>query len=550
MCNNSTNVWLMKFIILIITVISFTPTCAFSTDSSTLWNQFKLAKMKGTPAILPDYSYAGYAMGGQAIPNCKGKRFDVTDFGAIPNDKKSDRKAIEKAIKAAEENGGGIVFFPSGRFLVSETKGVGSGIEINGKNIVLKGAGSGPNGTEIFMRNHLQPKDPTKKYSVQKMFAFKPTKGESTNRKCTAITKDSLRETFSIKVADSSKLKPGMLVELSMNNPKANPEFLDGLECWDIWTTTIEKGVTVRGERHRIKNITGKTITFNEPIHCNIIAEHGWTVSRSDLIPGWVVEDIHFKGNWKEKFVHHKDFIHDSGWSWLSLLYGESPVVRRCKFSDCSDGVDMSACYLGTIINCSIEGNQGHASFSSGYYSYGTLIAFCVDNVSNGAFHGFGANKGTVGTVITHCKNSNRGFDWHGSWPYCSLIDNCSGGLIGNGGNYQVLPNHMRHLTIWNFNQTAGKVYQDFDWWEPRKGKQKYSGTKIVKPIIVGYHGLKTTFKPETCQIIESQGKPVKPKSLYISQLESRLGKKPEWIDKAKGQYDFYMKNGYWSSTE
>jgi hypothetical protein len=523
---------------------------ADAADISTLWRQFEQAKQRGSVPTLPDYSYAGYALGEKGIPPVTGRRFNVTDFGAIPNDNLSDRVAIEKAIRAAASQGGGIVFFPPGLFLVSEEAGVGSGILIHGEQIVLKGSGSGPGGTEIFMRNYLMPEDPEMKYSVPAMFEFSRDKGESGKKKCTTITQDAPREAFGIVVADASSLKPGLLIELSMNNPEANAEFLDGLKPWSIWKTTNEEGVMVRGEKHRIKRIDGNRITFFEPVHCAILAKHGWTVSILRLIPGWGAEDIHFRGNWKEAFVHHKDFIHDSGWSLLAFHCGDSPVLRRCRFSDCCNAVKLAACYAGTILNCSVEGNMGHESFSSSHFSYGTLMAFCADTVTNGAFHGFSASHGSVGTVITHCKNSDRGFDWHASWPYCSLIDACTGGLIGNGGNVALLPNHMRYLTFWNFRQTAGEVYREYDWWEPRKLNEEYSGAKVVHPVIVGYHGLGTTFKTNSCGQIESQGVPVSPASLYEAQLEARLGAHPAWIDKARTGYKLFVKNGYWQPID
>jgi len=512
----------------------------YSLQSS--WDQFLKAKASNgaIEPILPDYSYAGYAMGETNIPPAQGTIFNVMDFGAEPNDGESDRAAIELAIATAETNGGGIIFFPPGVFRVSEVPGAANGIAVRGANIVLHGSGSGPGGTEIFMNENIDGKV---------MFGFSSPTYPIQNK--TDITADASRETFSITVANASGLQPEMLVELYMNsNTNANEEFLDGLEPWDLWSTTVTNGVFVRGERHRIKSVVGNEVTFYEPIHCNIIAAHNWKVRATAFVQGWGVEDIHFRGNWTDVFDHHLNSTHDSGWQWISFFYGESPYVRRCRFSDCSKAVGIAGCYNGTILNCSIEGNQGHASFASEYYSGGTLMSYCADMVTNGAFHGFAANAGAVGTVITRCKNSNRGFDWHASWPYCTLIDACSGGLIGNGGNYLVLPNHMRHLTFWNFNQTAGEVFSDYNWWEPRVGTENYSGAKVVNPLIVGYHGLGTTFKADSCLLIESPGAAVGPASLYEAQLEASLGYLPDWISAASNEYSFFMGNGYWNSEK
>ncbi|MFC1763391.1 DUF4955 domain-containing protein [Planctomycetota bacterium] len=516
-------------------------------EISGLWSQFAEAKNNGNEPILPDYSYAGYQRGETSIPRAQWDIFDVTAYGAVPDDRLSDRTAVQSAITAAEANGSGIVFFPPGLFRISEEAGVDTGINIVGENIVVRGSGSGPGGTEIFMREYLVPTNPDASWTAPQMFDFGPAPGNYVNTWQTTITKDADRESFSITVADTSTLQPEMLVELSMNNPAANADFLDGLEPWDIWTTTIDSGINVQGERHRIQSIGRRgVVTFYEPIHCNIRAAHGWSVSSSALLRGWGVEDIHFRGNLPVVVGDHFNAIHDAGWKFLAFFCGESPYLRSCRFTDCSSAAAMDYCYGGTILNCSIEGNQAQSSFISSYYSYGTLMAYCTDMIFKGAVNGFAANSGAVGTVITRCKNSNQGFDWHASWPYCTLLDACSGGLMGSGGYYGNLPNHMRHLTLWNFNQTADKVYYQYDWWKPRVDTEYYSGAKVVHPIIVGYHGRNTTFKPESCQIIESHGTPVEPASLYESQLKLRLGILPAWIDEARNRYDFFMANGYW----
>lgn len=75
---------------------------------------------------------------------------------------------------------------------------------------------------------------------------------------------------------------------------------------------------------------------------------------------------------------------------------------------------------------------------------------------------------------------------------------------------------------------------------------ENYSGAQVVKPIIVGYHGLETTFKPGSCQLIESHGAPVASKSLYLAQLKIRFGVEPVWLEPARCSFDIFMANGFW----
>ena len=126
--------------------------CSKKTSEEKVWEPEILKQFKkvGIASNLPDYSYAGYAYGEKKIPTVEGAIYNVSDFGAIPNDEIDDTKAINLAIKSAGENGGGIVFFPSGKFLVNTDTTKTEIVKINYSNIVMRGSGSAENGTVIF----------------------------------------------------------------------------------------------------------------------------------------------------------------------------------------------------------------------------------------------------------------------------------------------------------------------------------------------------------------------------------------------------------------
>jgi len=94
---------------------------------------------------LPDFSYAGYHFGESQIPELEGKIINAVDFGVKANDDLDDSKALLKAIKAANETEGNIILqLPAGRIILSEV------LYIERSNFVLRGTGSGENGTEIY----------------------------------------------------------------------------------------------------------------------------------------------------------------------------------------------------------------------------------------------------------------------------------------------------------------------------------------------------------------------------------------------------------------
>jgi len=69
----------------------------------------------------------------------QGKFVSVKDFGAIGNNIADDTKAIQKAIDAVSQAGGGVVFFPRGTYKVTINPATSQAIAIRAK-VMLKGA--------------------------------------------------------------------------------------------------------------------------------------------------------------------------------------------------------------------------------------------------------------------------------------------------------------------------------------------------------------------------------------------------------------------------
>ncbi len=95
--------------------------------------------------FLPDFSYAGYHFGNTTLPVITEKIIFATDFGVKANDNLDDSKALLKAFKAANEVVGNVVLqLPAGKIILSEI------LYIERSNFVLRGLGSGAQGTEIY----------------------------------------------------------------------------------------------------------------------------------------------------------------------------------------------------------------------------------------------------------------------------------------------------------------------------------------------------------------------------------------------------------------
>ncbi len=525
----------MKKIIILILLFSTNLFLYSQNNEARIWKKFKGEITDPNIPLLPDYSYAGYKLGNEAIPTSNTlKVFDVTNYGAIANDNRSDQSAIQSAINAAESNGGGVVFFPPGEFLVNTNSNNTPIIKISKSNIVLKGSGSTPCGaTVINMKNHMLKPSGGNNWDTPPMFVFSApeSSSESTN-----ITQNSTRGDFTIKVQNARIFENKKYIKLEMAaNKSANKDFLESKTPRDRWSKIVNDGVKL-DEVHEIEsvNTSNNTITLKDPIVDNIKSNYGWKARTITLIEGCGFEDIHFKANFLEKFSHHKNYIHDYGWHALAMKYVAHSWVRRCKFSNITGVITFRTAYASTINSILIDGNRGHSTTIANFGSTRILQGLIWDNTGSGQWHGADVSAGACGSVIWRVQGSKRGWDSHASQPRTNLIDLYeSSGLASAAGSYRNYPNHLNGLTLWN-QKRSGSSISNLDFWDDCGGN--YCGPAVVNPIVVGIHGANTSFKKSNIKYEESNGRKASPESLYEAQLKNRVGNAP-WLNDIKSEY-------------
>ena len=486
---------------------------------------FTAYKVNPKESILPDFSYAGYQNGEKQMKyNTSGlPTYNIVDFGAIANDNKSDKEALIKAIAAANKTDGGIILFPTGKFIIQDETDDLNTIWISKSNIVFKGTGSGEGGTELFMKVPLKPTDTTKMWTTPPMLVFGSKLGE---KKIGMITANAKVGDFDIVVDKTEGLSKGDWIMLTMQTKDQDAIKLD-LGVYPInpeWKSLVNGGLDLK-VYHQIAKISDKIITLNQPLAYPVEAKFSWHVSKFNPIQEVGVEDIAFVGNWKMPFVHHRSWLDDSGYTLINFRRIVNSWMRNCRFTDVSVGAVISQAANISILNCEITGNGGHEAITN---AGGTnvLLGNIVDKASQ--WHSVGSSKTAMNTVLWRINYpSTTCFESHASQPRNTLLDNVTGGLMMNrgGGDVVNMPNHMRNLVFWNYTKT-NTDYPNFDFWP----NQRY--WKIPFPIMVGFNGNPTTFKNEQLKYEESNGEKVFPESLYEAQLKLRLGKLPSWIKK------------------
>ena len=455
-------------------------------------------------------------------------------------------------------NAKAIIYFPEGEYILhskdDNTTNAETGKESSNTlnlvmgHVIIKGAGRDK--TFLTMEDPMLPTDPKVMYSSPKMISIRHNGGKD-NLQLAKVTGSAKKGDMSIEVDDASQLKVGDWVKLILlnNDKKVIEEELKPYKVQNSMTTLINKGVHVV-DRHQIKAIDGKRVTFEEPIMHAVNPAYGWDIKTYAHYEEVGVEDLTFKGKAKKKFHHHAGWQDDGAYKPLDFMRQVNSWVRRVDYVSISECMTFSECANCLFLDSEISGNRGHSSVrmqysargfigkvwdhSNGYLNDDKNFTEYKENL--GQYHACGISKQSIGNVIWQCHwGDDSCFESHATQPRASLFDQCCGGFMQfrMGGDKKELPNHLDDLTMWNFNCLATNPNDPvpFNWWIYNESTGWY---KTLPPAFVGFHGKNVSFKEDEMKLNENQGKEVLPGSLYEAQLSRRLGSTPQWLIDAK----------------
>ena len=495
------------------------------------WIDFAEKKLTNNlaEATLNDYSFSGYHFSEKDLPNVSGwNTLDVTNYGAVPNDTGYDDASIQAAIDAAEaSNVPTVVFFPAGKYMVSSETTKTKPIIIRGSNIVLKGAGTGTGGTEIYADKFNENKFGNG--STHYRFMFIPSSTSSSN--ITQVTSEIKKGDFEIQVASATNLSVGQYVDLYQSTTANLDANMPGLTINPDWSPILNNGIRPY-EKHEIVAILGNKVTFKNPVQLNMPLSSTTVLKTFQTITEVGVEDILFTSGWKdypEDFFHHANDIVDYAWQAVYFSNVVNGWIKNCNFKDWNEGVFIDKSLAVTVKDIEISGKKGHTSYYS-RYSYGVLFENCVDSCSEGLskdsnlgmHHGPGMRWSTTSTVFANCTmQQHQSIDCHGFHPYGNLLDNIKGGTVrANGGAANAYPNSGPYLTFWNFKHNSKYSNKTFDFWDSENRKL----WTFANPNFIGFQeraGENITFQNEG--IDELRNEQVYPNSLFDAQLQLRL---------------------------
>lgn len=497
---------------------------------------------------LLDFSYAGYMRSECAPPDATLTGYtvvDVTKYGAVPDDGKSDREAFLSAIQAAtgrtysidgngwivfnhNEQANAIIYFPEGEYILhtadDDVNGVSRSIQIRSGNLIIRGAGRDK--TTLVMAAPNQPKDHSKLYSSPDMIQIKHNSAHASFQPSVNITADVTKGSHTVKVNTSAPLSAGMWVCLYLKSNDTDL-IVDQVKPYtpEAWWDIVKNGIEII-DYHQIKSVDGDMVTFHEPIMTDVPGKYSMEIRSFPHYENVGVEDLTFKGFAKADFSHHGSWQDDGAYKPISFNRLTNSWIRRVGFESTSEACSIIGCANVSAYDIDMTGNRGHSSIRS-QASSRVLIAGTVDATSNGKgnFHGVGVSRQTMGTVLykNHWGDDSC-FESHATQPRATLIDCCSGGWHRGhqGGDSDQVPHHLSDLVIWNFTATLTSESLSFQWWD-----KSVTWWKFLPPVIGG-------FNPEgSVKFVKNQYYEVDingAESLFEYQLKSRLGVLPSWI--------------------
>ena len=498
-------------------------------------------------ARITDFSYAGYFQG-DSFPSFKPKDypvFNVTDYGAVPDDGKDDINAIQRAINDAEKAGKGVVRFPPGVFDF-DVKTAQRFLEIKSSNIILLGGGPAADGTTLH--DHSPSRTPV----AGKLWLAGVYPGVVKVGKTSLLGEEN--------PFDFPENKLATLGNASMNSHTVSCMNPENLEVGEHYLLTLEEDIDTsllksmisplkkvarnyavidEKSKYRVRfwvtidNIEGNQLTFTSPLLWELKEKWNPTLWK---VP-WMIQNVHIAGfhlksDWNEEFHHHLSDIHDNGWDHIKYRWAVNCMVKDVHHENTSSAISLSSCYQVSVIDCRISGNPGHNGFVIGGNSTRNLM-YNLQSGSN--FHTFGISGNSSGNVFFNCyAEAPSAIDCHGSIAIMNLFDNIYGCTWKHGGSGSAFPPaHARGLVLWNWNMGVS---------EPYHTRVKPEITKFneipgfIAVGVKGLHGQKIYFMDElkipvfsdtTNQwgTIEDLNAEVEPWSLYSYQMKKRSGR-------------------------
>ncbi len=484
---------------------------------------------------MPDFSYAGYQWGEKNIPDLQGKIFDVTQFGAMPDDYIDDTLSVLATLKSAHEyNGPVVIFFPPGRFILSET------LPVKRSHIVIRGSGghSKKNTTLYFPKPILEVRQIPEHIIKKKSYIIRENKrvngrfyspvswtggfiwtssdGIKKNKLRTAVISGNQGgQTLAIEPTDN--IKTGSVLQIRWCSSDCIDS--DGLLSHTVNNQLVNIGSKTRKlvkkglirQTVTVEHIINNSITIKEKLLHDIHPDWGVTLSHTNFLNEVGIESLRIAF----PDSYYQGHLMEAGYNALflkNLLHG---WVSDVLITNSDNGIIIQKSKNLTIENITLNGREGHHSI---VISNSNNILTKDFHLLSKARHGPSMGYASRLNVYTNGEIYNSPLDQHNGLNQQNLFDDLQlqiydiGQLFNHGGAKNLRPTSGAFSVFWN-------IEVDFK----KNGLITLNDAPSAR--LIGLHGslpIKLNYGPDA-YIKGLNDSNIKQKSLYQYQLQKRL---------------------------
>lgn len=524
------------------------------------------------PQFIPDFSNAGLKQNfGSNF-----KKFNICDFGIKINSNKDQSIAIQKAIDTIGKDGGGIIFFPKGKYKFNNF------IQINHSNLILEGEinDHGESLAEFILckslafgkRNPwLSPFLITTGEKIQQSNIFfglqfrkrKDTFTQSISLSDPGSNGNILTPKFACKVInssqkgerilhveDSSKLSKFIMLGLYNTTDDGNllKDILGIDDFRPEWQTALRAGEEQAPSYQwlaEIKNILdAHTVELTQPLwrNCDMIYEP--EIFNVPMLENVGFRNLKLSSTWNGLFRHHgyrryysvaQTQEMDYGWNGINMKRIANGFIENVSFKNFTNPLYVMDSRNISATHLDFSGYDGHQGIK--------IYEHACDNLFQGIIFQnhfadmMGGEGNAYGNVFSNVQYVNPIFkpvdyDFHGfsegpmSPPSHNLFELVSGfSLIHCGGSNHMHPSFAQHNVWWNC-YSEGEMKNAFIF-RTRYNKKKFTPQEQCKifnhSIFCGIHGkFNTNYLSNEYIFYKSWNKAMIPNSLYRKQKIDR----------------------------
>lgn len=409
--------------------------------------------------------------------------FNVLDYGIKPNCHIDQTDSVNQLIDTVGKQGGGVVFFPKGKYFFNCDKSSINFIKINHNNIVIEGEVSNNrkcltelvncNKTVSGVKNPwLSPFFITTGESIQQSNWFwglqfrkwdksQTTKSDSVSdpgsdgsilepEYVTSVTVSAKKGETILVVEDTGKLSKYILIGL-YNTDERGSLIRDilGVDIRPEWKTPLRAGTEQAPSFQwlvEIDQVIDKhRFSITQPLWRDCLMEFEPKIYNVELLENIVIRNLVITSRWNGLFRHHglKGYYSigqtqemDYGWNAINMKRVAHSIVDNVYINNFTNPMYLLDCRNVTVSNVIIDGYDGH----QGIKIYGHSCDNLLKNITfrNHFADMMGGEGNAYGNVFSNVRYLNPeykpcDYDFHGfsegpmSPPAYNLFDNIYG---------------------------------------------------------------------------------------------------------------------------